>query len=282
MPDGLRLALTTLSIAPVRGPRSIDRRTAGQAMSLAPLVGLLMGLLAASVLVVFRVLGDFRSPPLMACALTVGTLAVLSRGLHLDGLADLADGLGSSLPAERARAVMKQPDVGALGLATVVIVLMVQVGALLGAAENGRGTVSTVLSVVTARIAVTAACRGTAAATPDGLGALVAGTVRRGVPMAWALVAAATGAAYEVIDHDGPVSRAQQLVDSTRPVLAVALGLGAALLLRRHAVRRLGGLTGDVLGALVETVMTVVLVVMASDLPLSWAQALDRAVNPAG
>ncbi len=260
MGDGLRLALTTLTVARVRGPRSIDRRTAGAAMALAPVVGLGLGLIAAAVLAAAQALTPAGTPPLLACALTLATLAVLTRGLHLDGLSDLADGLGSYLPAERARAVMKQPDVGALGLAAVVLVLLVQVGALLGAVQSGRGTVGTVLSVVVGRIAVTAACRSTPAAAPDGLGALVAGTVRRGVPVGWALVAAATGAAYELT--------AGGLVDGARPILAVALALLAARLLRRHAVRRLGGLTGDVLGAVVETATTVSLVVMACDLPL--------------
>ena len=259
MGDGLRLALTTLTVARVRGPRSIDRRTAGAAMALAPVVGLGLGLIAAAVLTAAQALNRPASSPLLACALTLATLAVLSRGLHLDGLSDLADGLGSYLPAERARAVMKQPDVGALGLATVVLVLLVQVGALLGAVESGRGVVSTVLSVVVGRIAVTAACRSTPAAAPDGLGALVAGTVGRGLPTAWALLTAAAGAAYE-LTFGG-------LADGARAVLAVALALLAAWLLRRHAVRRLGGLTGDVLGALVETATTVSLVVMACDLP---------------
>ena len=260
MGDGLRLALTTLTVARVRSPRSVDRRAAGTAMSLAPLVGLGLGLVAAAVLTAAQALTRPASSPLLACALTLATLAVLTRGLHLDGLSDLADGLGSYLPAERARAVMKQPDVGALGLAVVVLVLLVQVGALLGAVQSGRGTVGTVLSVVVGRIAVTAACRSTPAAAPDGLGALVALTVRRGVPVGWALVAAATGAAYELT--------AGGLVDGARPILAVALALLAARLLRRHAVRRLGGLTGDVLGAVVETATTVSLVVMACDLPL--------------
>ena len=259
MGDGLRLALTTLTVARVRGPRSIDRRSAGAAMAFAPVIGLGLGLVAAAVLTAFRVFTRPESPPLLAAALTIATLAVLTRGLHLDGLSDLADGLGSYLPAERARAVMKRPDVGALGLATVVLVLLVQVGALLGAVQSGRGVVSTVLSVVVGRIAVTAACRSTPAAAPDGLGALVAGTVRRGVPAAWALLAAAAGAAYELT--------AGGLVDGARPVLAVALALLAAWLLRRHAVRRLGGLTGDLLGALVETATTVSLVVMAGNLP---------------
>jgi adenosylcobinamide-GDP ribazoletransferase len=249
--DGLRLALTTLTVARVRSPRRIDRRTAGTAMSLAPLVGLGLGLVAAGVL---SGVAALAAVPL-GCVLAIGTLAALTRGLHLDGLADTVDGLGSYLPAEQARRVMKQPDVGALGMVAVVLVLAVQVAALLACLEHGRGAVALVLAVVTARVAVAAACTpATPAADGSGLGAMVAGTVPAAVPIVLATVTAAAGAAYGLLDRPG---------DAARAALAVGAGLLVARVLRRHAVRRLGGITGDVLGALVEVTTAVVLVAMA-------------------
>lgn len=85
--DGLRFAVGTLSVLPVRVER-VDRQVAGQAMTLAPAVGLLLGLIAGLALLP-------PAPPLLGAALALGLLALLTRGLHLDGLADLADGLGS-------------------------------------------------------------------------------------------------------------------------------------------------------------------------------------------
>ncbi len=264
MGDGLRLALTTLTVVPVRGPARLDRGAAGRAMTLAPLVGLGVGLVAAAVLFAFRLLDGDQGPPLLACVLAVATLAAVTRGLHLDGLSDLADGLGSYQDPEGARAVMKRPDVGALGLVTVVLVLAVQVAAVLGCVVHGRGTAGLVLSVVTGRVAVVAGCRNTPAAGAEGLGALVAATVRRGVPAAWALAVAGLGAAYELVDRDAGSSA---MADALRPVLAVALSLLAARVLRSHAVRRVGGLTGDVLGAVLEVATTVSLVVMGLQVP---------------
>ncbi len=253
MADGLRLALTTLTVARVRTGR-IDRRAAGQAMSLAPLVGLLLGLVAATVLVVFRAATE--NP--LAVVLAIATLAALTRGLHLDGLADTADGLGSSLPPEQARAVMKQPDVGALGLVAVVLVLAVQAAALLACVEHGRGTASLLLAVMAGRLAATAACtRRTPAATDSSLGALVAGTVRSWIPITWFWVLAVAGFGYEVLDDAGGPDA------GLRAVAALVAGLAVAEGLRRHCVRRIGGITGDVLGALVEITTAVVLVVMA-------------------
>lgn len=259
MPDGLRLALTTLSVLPVRGPRNLDRRTAGRAMLLAPLVGLLLGLLAAALLAGVR---EVSRGDLLPAVLAVAALAALTRGLHLDGLADTVDGLASYLPAEQARQVMKAPDVGALGMVAVVLTIAVQTAALQQAVHSHHGTLALLLAVVVSRVAVTAACTpATPAAAPDGLGALVAGTVRRGLPALLAAVVLA-GACTLALLGGG-----RGALDVARVLLAGLAGLLAAGLLRRHAVRRLGGITGDVLGAIVEVSTTVVLVGMSLQPP---------------
>jgi adenosylcobinamide-GDP ribazoletransferase len=249
VPDGLRLALTTFTVAPLRGPRQPDRRTARTAVELAPLVGLLLGLLAAGVLAGSRALT--ASPQLLPAALAVGSLALLT-----DGLADLADGLGSYRDPEGTRAVMKAPDVGPMGVVALVTTLLVQVAAVLTCTVHGRGAASLVLAVVTGRLAVLWACIATPAATTEGLGALVAQTARRPVAAAWTVVTTAAFAWYATVDGG-----AQPVL---RTVLAVALALGLAALVRRHAARRVGGLTGDVLGALSELATTACLVVLAA------------------
>ena len=99
--DALTLSITLLSVLPAAGGGSAlpgpSRQTAGEAMAWAPVVGLLLGVLAAAVLWVCDHL--LHTGSLVAAALSVGSLAVLTRALHLDGLADLADGLGSRQPA---------------------------------------------------------------------------------------------------------------------------------------------------------------------------------------
>lgn len=254
MTDGLRLALTTLTVARVRGPQQLDRATAGRAMTLAPLVGL--GL--AALLVPVLLLLDAVTTPLLAAGLVVALHALLTRGLHLDGLADLADGLGSYRCPEQARAVMKAPDVGALGLAAVALVLLVQVAALTASLGAGRGGTALLVALLTGRVAVTAACtNGIPAAAETGLGALVAGTVRRGAAPALALAAALVGTAALAVEA---ADRSPALL---LPAAAVLVALGLARALRAHAVRRIGGVTGDVLGALVETATAASLVVLA-------------------
>ena len=257
--DGLRLALTTYTVLPVRGPAELDRRTAGQAMALGPLVGLLLVLPVGGVLLAMRLLTPPSSPPLLACALALTALALLTRGLHLDGLIDTTDALASYRPPEQARAVAKSPGAGALGVAALVLVVGIQVAALLTCVQAGRGTGSLLTALITARLAVTLACTRTDAATDTGLGSLVARTVSLPVAAAVAVLSLALCMGLAAVDDAGGLPAAAQVL------VAVGLGLGLARVLRRHAVRRLGGLTGDVLGALVEVTTAVVLVVLACD-----------------
>lgn len=254
MPDrgrpvaGLRLALTTFTVLPVRGATA-DRSTAGVAMSLAPLVGALLGLVEGAAAVGLRALG---TAALVLGAAVVGLDALLTRGLHLDGLADTVDALGSYTGRERALQIMKSPEVGPFGVAALVLTLLAR-AATIGALA-GRGPSALLSGVVAAvaagRLAVAWACRtGVPAARPDGLGALVAGTVGWPACVAGTLAVAAVGVpAVPGRGWQGP--------------LAVVLGLAAAAVVLRHAVRRLGGITGDVLGALVELTAVVTLVVI--------------------
>jgi adenosylcobinamide-GDP ribazoletransferase len=233
-----------LNVTPPGGSAP-SRRAAGAAMIWAPVVGLLLGALAAAVLEVASRFG--HTGPLLAAALAVATLAAGSRGLHLDGLADLADGLGSRRPAGQALEIMKRSDIGPFGVVTLALTLLLQVSALARAQEIGRGPIAVLAAAVAARLAMTLACRrGVPAARPGGLGALVAGSV---APLpAIALAAAAVAGAGAL----GWIYAA-----------AVAAGLAASVLATILAVRRLGGVTGDVLGALAEITATTCLVVTA-------------------
>jgi adenosylcobinamide-GDP ribazoletransferase len=257
---GLRLAVTLLTVVPLPAARTAgarpaseappalavpSRRVAGAAMCWAPVVGLAAGGVAAGVLWLAGHPG--RTGPLLAAVLAVAALAGLTGGLHLDGLADFADGLGSRRPAEGALAIMKQSDIGPFGVLALVLVLLVQVAALARADVAGRGAVAVVAAAVTARLTLTVACRrGVPAARGSGLGALVAGSVR---PAAAALLAAAGVAAAAAFGWIFAI--------------AVLAGLVSSLLVTALAVRRLGGITGDVLGAAAELAAAVCLLVTA-------------------
>ncbi|GGW91083.1 adenosylcobinamide-GDP ribazoletransferase [Streptomyces malachitofuscus] len=251
--DGLRFAFGTLTVLPVRVTRW-DRPAARAGMLCAPLAGLAVGVAAAAAGCLLLALG--AGAPLAAVA-TVAVPAALTRGLHLDGLADTADGLGSGRPAEDALRIMKQSDIGPFGVITLLLVLLAQAAALAQAYGDSwaRGALAAVVSAVVARLALTLAARaGVPPARPEGLGAAVAGAVppAGAVPVALA-VAGAAAAAGALMGAD----------DIVRAVAAVVLAVAAGELLLRHCVRRFGGVTGDVFGGLAETAATTALVVMS-------------------
>ena len=282
--NGLRLSVTLLTVIPLRAaapatsravqastaPRAADPSadpawskpdpvTAAAAMAWAPVIGLLLGVIAAVVLLTTD--HPLGAGPLTGAALAVASLALLSRGLHLDGLADLADGLGSGQPAPIALDIMRRSDIGPFGTVTLILALLIQVAALSHAetAGPGRGAAALITAVVTGRLAMTWACRqGVPAARPDGLGALVAGTVRLAIPVALTLATVTAAAAAVVVS----ATVTGEPLGWTLP-LAVVAGLAAAFVVQRQSVRRLGGITGDVLGALAEVATTVTLVVAA-------------------
>ncbi|OXY94339.1 adenosylcobinamide-GDP ribazoletransferase [Streptomyces diastatochromogenes] len=251
--DGLRFAFGTLSVLPVRVHRW-DREAARRGMLGAPVVGLVVGGCAAGLGLLLLLLG---AGPLLAAVASVAVPAALTRGLHLDGLADTADGLGSGKPAEEALRIMKQSDIGPFGVLTLVLVLLAQVAALaqLYADSWVRGGTAAVTAAVAARLALTLAARtGVPAARPEGLGAAVAGVVP--VPGALAVTATCTIVAAAWGTALGPYG-------AVRAAAAVLLSLATAELLLRRCTRRFGGVTGDVFGALAETAATAALVVLS-------------------
>ena len=251
--DAARLAVGTLTVLPVRPPRAVGERVAGLAMVLAPLAA--VPLAVAAGLVVW--LGDaVLAPSLLTAVLAVAVLALGSRGLHLDGLADTADGL--AVPGDDARRrldVMRTGDVGPVGAVTLLLVVVTQATALAGVVDargDTEAAMTVALAVVVSRGLLAPACaRGISAARADGLGSAVAGTVPAQVA---ALVVALLAVAAFLVDG-GP---------GLAGVL-VAAGAGGVVLLR--ARRRLGGVTGDVLGAVVEVGLAAYLVVQVVDLP---------------
>ncbi|GAA1973124.1 adenosylcobinamide-GDP ribazoletransferase [Catenulispora subtropica] len=255
-PAGLRLAFSTLTALPVGPPSRVDRTVAGRAMACAPAVGAVLGALAGAVA---AALGWWTGGPAVAATGGVATVAAVTRGLHLDGLADTADGLGSGKPAADALRIMKASDIGPFGVIALVLTLLGQVSLLANAwGRHGAwyGVCALAVACVSGRLAVTWACRpGVPSARPEGLGAWVAGSVSRSA------VAAATAAGLAAAGVAGLC-----VTDGTRWLLwpaALAAGVAAAMALLWHTNRRFGGITGDVLGALAETGATAALLVLA-------------------
>ncbi|GAA1892567.1 adenosylcobinamide-GDP ribazoletransferase [Williamsia serinedens] len=240
------LAFSWLTVLPVPQPRfTIDRAAGGSAIAAAPVVGVVVGAATAGIAIG---LAQTTLPTTAIGLLAVGFLALVTRGMHVDGLADTADGLGSMRPPEAAREIMRSGPVGPFGAATLVVVLALQAMLFGSLATDGRwGAI--VVSVALGRVAVVVACRRSFPATGDGFGAIVGATqgLSAIVWVALAVVASATG-------------------DPDRwwrgPIVTVVVLLGVSVW-TRHCTRRLGGVGGDVLGATVELTTVAALVGLA-------------------
>lgn len=262
-----RLAVGLFTVVPTRTPTDPTPRVVGRAILWAPLIGLAIGLLGAGVLFLGRMafadaLAGTTPSDLwgvaLAAALAVAAVELASGGLHLDGLADSADAVAARGDRERALAAMRDPRVGAVGAAVLCLVLLISVLALATAVGRGHGTEAIVTAVVTGRVAIVWGCT-LPAARPEGLGAWVSRSVSRTAAALVTFGALIVPALLSGWDDDAS-RRATVVV-----VAALPLALVLTALALRSLYRRLGGITGDLLGAacVVATMMCLLVVAAA-------------------
>jgi adenosylcobinamide-GDP ribazoletransferase len=268
-PAGLRAAIGLFTVIPVAAG---DLAAAGpRLVRWLPAVGALLALPAAAVLAATEAGHPDAVRRLLAAGLAMAVLAALTGGLHLDGLADSADGLGSRRPAAEALAIMRRPDAGPFGVAALLFVVGIQAVSLAELPPGWPASAGLITAVVTGRVGVLlATAPGYPPARPDGLGALVAGATSAagraaacgGLLLGAAVAGAAIWAGRPAFWH-GHGAAAAALLGAARYAGAAAGGLLAGTVLCRIARRQLGGMTGDVHGALIELSTAAVLLVLA-------------------
>ncbi len=242
--NGFLVALSFLTVIPVR-TRTAEPEGLGRAAAWFPVVGLLLG----GILSVAQWLLAQFFPPLLAAALVVALWALLTGGLHLDGLADCGDGLLAAAPPARRLEIMRDSRIGAFGGLALSLFLILKVAAI--AALPGRALFAILQPLV--------------AATPAWLpiGPLVVATVcARWLSLLVARQPAArprglgdmfaVGLDARAMLTAGLVVLVITLLGGWWAWVAVAAAHVTAWLLIRLARSRLGGVTGDVLGLTLE------------------------------
>ncbi|MEZ2188740.1 adenosylcobinamide-GDP ribazoletransferase [Corynebacterium sp. CCM 9204] len=254
--EGLSTVLSWLTVLPFRGATVFDRITGRRAMAVLPVPGLVLGAAAVLICSVAEVVGF---GPLVTAMLCVVSWALLTRMMHIDGLADVGDALGSYAAPERAREIISDRYTGALGVTAVVLTVGVQVVALSDLITSYSGVNGLLLVAVVPALARMAAMVGCSRLfrpfSRTGFGALIIGTLPlRWIALWWISISGLVGGTGALILPSGDVLPEVVTGVAFAGFVAVIFALAVA----GHLARRLGGLNGDCIGALIEMSTAVV------------------------
>lgn len=239
-------ALRFLTVLPVPGHIGSEEQDLTRSVVFFPVVGVGVGFIMA---VVAWLIWPFL-PALPAAAIMVFLLLAISGGFHLDGLADSADGLMSARPREHILAIMRDSQIGSMGAAALVMVLLAKTVAL-GSLPQAEAASAVFLMPIAGRclmvlmMVLLPYVRGN-----EGRAALFYETARQDKKIAYI-----SGAIlYSSCWYAGGVFG----------LVAGALALGAMLLFAWFCRSKIGGATGDTLGATCELTEMVIALVLSA------------------
>lgn len=240
-----------LTRLPIPGGR--PQTPLAEAMRAFPVAGAIIGAASGLVLAGLALVG---LPGLAAAGLALAALVLLTGGLHEDGLADMADGLGGGGDRDRKLAIMRDSHIGAYGVMALVLGLLVK-AACLGTLVHGPATAIVALlaaSGALSRALIVWLMASTPPARSDGLAASV------GQPSDFtarsALLVGGVIAVLLLLLTRGLISA----------LVITAVGALAAGLIRFLAMRQIGGHTGDICGALQFVAETAMIATAATTL----------------
>ena len=229
MVDGLRRAFGFLTVYPLRASDAWTPETLGSSMVYYPLVGTCIGLALWGLAVLLSVLFP---PPIVNVLLLAGSL-LITGGLHIDGLADTIDGLSGSYNREDALRIFKDPHVGSMAVAGVVLIVLLKYACLNALAPATLRPALVLMATLSRYAMVQLACFSPYARPTGGLGEPFVRGIRPEHHIAALLLALCSVLLFSGLRGVG---------------IGVLIGL-ATLGLQVYFRQRLGGITGDVLGA---------------------------------
>jgi adenosylcobinamide-GDP ribazoletransferase len=228
-----RLAVSLLTVIPTGVVPGGER--AGGVAAWFPAVGLGLGVIGYGLARVAGRLGGQAQAPYVVAAVIVAVWALCTRGLHWDGVADVADGSWGSEDQARRLDIMADSAVGAFGATAIALVALLEVSAI-GSILQHPHTLPLLTVPIVARLSATAAAWFGTPARPGGLGRSVMGRpTAGGVAVAAIPLVFAFALTVWVLGMAGGV--------------LIGAGLVLALAVPHLLARRFGGVTGDVMGA---------------------------------
>jgi adenosylcobinamide-GDP ribazoletransferase len=232
----LRAAFSFLTVLRIPGEEPGPEELAG-APAWFPVVGVVLGL---GILAIAEFGGKLNSPRI-AAFLAVLFLAGITRGLHLDGLADWADSFGGKDSEERLR-IMAEPGIGSFGMVALVLLLVGKYLCLAELFSQQSGYSALLLAPVLSRWMLSYFLVKAPYARKRGIATVFKERLEPSGPLGPALLQKASAVTLASI----------LIVSPVRGLLYWGWGFLVSELIYYHAKQRIGGITGDVLGAMAE------------------------------
>jgi adenosylcobinamide-GDP ribazoletransferase len=237
----LRQAFSLLTVLPCGSNLTPQSGDSGRAAGWYPLVGLVIGVSTAASWWGLT----FFFPPMITAPITLAIWVILTGGLHLDGLADCCDGLFSSASPARRLEIMADSRLGSFAGIGLVLLLLIKFAAILSLAPQNTPYVI-ILAAVMARWLVLLAGK-QPLARPDGMAADFA-----------------SGLSNQSIYLGAVLPLVLAILGGWRAIIAAGLATISSLIILRFARSRIGGVTGDVFGLIIEVAELVVLITYAA------------------
>jgi adenosylcobinamide-GDP ribazoletransferase len=235
-------AIRFLTILPIPGDWGTAEEDLARSVPWFPIVGLLLGAIAAAAAYGLSLV----ALPMVGAAVIVVVLLSFSGCLHLDGLADSADGMLSSRPRERMLEIMKDSHTGAMGVIAIACVLLLKFAALASLPAE-RFWPAVLLMPLAGRCAIVVQMALLPYARPSGLANIFYHRQAR-LAAIWS-VAVLAAAAWCVL--------------GSRGLIACAVCVAVTLALSAYVYRKIGGATGDTFGAVCEIIEIVPALVLS-------------------
>ncbi|ANE04441.1 adenosylcobinamide-GDP ribazoletransferase [Corynebacterium crudilactis] len=254
--EGICTALNWMSILPIPGATVFDRLTGARVMAALPIVGLVFGMCTALLLAAIGpISGALSADALLVAVLIVAMWELLNRFMHLDGLADVADALGSYAAPPRAREILADPHTGLFGFSAAIFSILIQVTAVASLINSPAWWTVCFIPLIARLTGQVTALQHHSPFSPTGFGALVIGTVKWWWVVLWWLGISALAFVFSSLGN------------------SLWLGLGISItaivscccaeLFTRHLSKRFGGVNGDCIGACIHLGAAIAAVVLA-------------------
>ncbi len=237
----LSIAFNLLTTLPVRAPADWQTGDSGRAAGWYPFVGLVLGVLVA----VVYVLSGLYFPQIITAMLALAAWVLLTGGLHLDGLADCCDGLFHASDRARRLEIMKDSRMGAFGGIGLILALMMKVAALASLPTVKAVPVILLAATLGRWFIILAGFQ--PLARPGGMGADFSAGLRKSA-LIWG----------------GIIPLGLAIFIGGQGILALGITALGVFLILRFALARIGGITGDVFGLIVEAAEIITLVTLTA------------------